>query len=206
MAKKNTSNTLFWVRHLGLALALIILAAVMITLKNSRQDAPVPDGAPEKKSVAKNMTDFYASYRMSSSKPFEEDIGDFVMEVNEEDEPLGERLQDMESLQKPVSERWVGEHKHRSFKAGSTLREAITNYAQNEGMQVLWELDRDFIIKHHFQMDDTVVGSLGTIAQAIDSSFEGEVVAYICPKQRSLVITNKNADYLLENCRVIKPS
>lgn len=203
MASK-TSSALFWAKHLGLALALIIMAAVVISLQNNRASAPKPEGVKQKKTVSQGMTDFYAAHRLSSSKPFQEDLGDFVMEFNKEDEPLTSRLRKMESLQKPVSSNWVGEHKYRSFKAGNTLREAITSYAQNEGMQVIWELDKDFIIKHHFQMQNTVIGAFGQIANAVDASFDGDVLAYMCPKQRSLVITNKDSNYLRKHCALVK--
>ena len=199
MAKK-TSNALFWAKHIGLALALIVVAAVVIVLQNTNVSAPQPEGAKRKKTVSQGMTDFYAAHRMSSSKPFQDDLGDFVMALNEEEKPLGDRLKQMESLQKPVSRRWQGEHKYRTFKAGSTLREAITSFAQLEGMQVIWELDKDFIIKHHFQLENTIMGSMKQIATAIDASFEGEVLVYMCTKQRSLVITDENSDYLTGNC------
>lgn len=204
MARKSTSNALFWARHIGLALALIIIAAVVISLQNTNLRAPKPEGAGETKTVSQGMSKFYAAYRMSSSKPFEEDIGDFVMQLNVDQRPLAARLKSMESIQKPISNRWVGEHKYRSFKAGSTVREAITGFAQLEGMQLIWELDKDFIIKNQFQMDNTVTGSLGKIANAVDGSFEGEVKAYICPKQRSLVITEENTPYLNNHCSMVQ--
>lgn len=204
MAKKRSSSAVFWARHVGLTLALVVIAVIVVTVQNINMRAPKPEGGGEKKDVSKGVSEFYAAYRMSSSKPFEEDIGDFVMSINTEKKPLSERLKSMESLQKPVSTRWVGEHKYRSFKAGSTVREAITQFAQTEGMQVIWELDKDFIIKHQFQMDSTVTSSLGKIAAAIDGSFEEEVMAFICYKQRSLVITASDTTYLMENCSKIE--
>lgn len=199
MAKK-ASNFLFWAKHIGLAMALIIIAAVLLNLQRFNVNSPKPEGADESKSVSKGVTEFYAAYRMSSTKPYEENIGDFVMSLNAPKTPLNQRLKSMESIQQPLSSRWVGEHKFRSFRAGSTVREAITSFAEMEGMQVLWELDKDFIIKSQFQMDDTVTGSLAKIAKAIDGSFEGEVKAYICPKQRSLVITEAESTYIKNNC------
>lgn len=200
---KRYSNMLFWARHFGLALAIIIIAGLVLMLKKTNDTAPRPEGDLGPKKLSENMTDFYAEYRLSSRHPREEGIGDFVMEVKSSDKPLGERLQKMESLQKPVAGRWAGEHKHRSFAAGSTLRGAITDYAQSEGMQLIWELDKDFIVKHQFQMDNSIAGSLQSIAKAIDSSFDGTVRAYVCPKQRSLVITAKNSAYLQENCQEV---
>lgn len=191
---------MFWIKHIALALLIVIIAGIVLYLRQTSLSTVRPEGDMGSKSISENMSDFYADYRLSSRHPREEDLGDFVMEVKISEKPLGERLQKMESLQKPVSGRWVGEHKHRTFKAGSTLRSAITNYAQSEGMQVIWELDQDFIVKHPFQLDDSILGSLKVIAKAIDPNFDGEVKAYMCPRQRSLVITDIDSEYLEKQC------
>ena len=145
---RHESNSFFWVKHLALATLIIIVAGIVLYLRQTNLSTVRPEGDSGRKSISENMSNFYSDYRLSSRHPREEGLGDFVMEVKISDEPLGERLQKMESLQKPISGRWVGEHKHRTFKAGSTLRSAITDYAQSEGMQVIWELDQDFIVKH----------------------------------------------------------
>lgn len=204
MRKQTKSNTLFWAKYFGLALAIVIVAIGVIVLKTYNDNKPIPEGSSPPKSLAQGVTDFYAEYRLSSRHPHPEKIGDFVTELNLPEKPLADRLKNMESLQKPSAERWVGEHKFRTFKAGSTLREAITNYAELEGMQLIWELDRDFIVKSQFQMDNDIVGSLYKIAKAIDSNFDGEVRAFICPKQRSLVITDAVSAYLTNECTEAK--
>ena len=194
---------MFWAKHLGLALALIIVAGVVIQLQLSNDSEPVAVDQPEKKSVDKGLSDFYREFRMSSTDPIKDEAGDFVMELSDSDEPLDVQLQSMSSDLKPASSRWVGEHKYRTFKAGSTLRTAISGYAQQEGMQVIWDLDQDFVIKHQFQMDNTIVGSLAKIASAIDSNFNGEVKAYVCPRQRSLVVTAEQTDFVKANCTLV---
>lgn len=200
---KLSSSVSFWARHIGLAVALIAVAVVVINLQNTNTTGN--SNAP-KKNVSSNMSSFYSEYRQSQTKPIEEETSDFVMKLNESDDrTLNERLKDMESIQKPVTGRWVGEHKYRTFAAGSTLRESITNFAQTEGMQVIWELDQDFIVKDHFQMDDTIVGSLHKIARTVDSNFNGTVRAYVCPRNRSLVITAKESDYLNKYCALAGP-
>ncbi|WP_340678506.1 toxin co-regulated pilus biosynthesis Q family protein [Paraglaciecola sp.] len=191
---------MFWAKHLALAILIIVVGGVVIVLQNNNKSLPTPEGEAPKKSLSENMSKFYSEYRLSSRHPRDDSLGDFVLEVKTSDQPLGTRLQKMESLQKPISGRWVGEHKHRTFKAGMTLRSAITDYAQAEGMQVIWELDQDFIVKHQFQMDNTIIGSLRIIANAIDSNFDGKVKAYVCPKQRSLVITETVSEYLEKQC------
>lgn len=206
MAGKPVSNAMFWARHVGLAVVLIVVAVTVIMLQSSREKTPQAVGAEKSKSISTNMSSFYSDYRKSQTKPVEEEVSDFVMQLNDsEDRPLTERLKEMESTQQPVTGRWVGEHKYRTFEAGTTLREAITLFAQKEGMQVIWELDQDFIVKDHFQMDDTIVGSLHKIARTVDSNFNGTVRAYVCPKNRSLVITEKESEYLNKFCVAAGP-
>ena len=197
---KHMSYSLFWLKHVMLAIMVIVIAVIVFSMQQRNESTVRPEGDLGKKSIASNMSDFYADYRLSSRLSREEELEDLVMGVKISDKPLGERLQKMESLQKPASRRWVGEHKHRIFKAGSTLRSAITDYAQSEGMQVFWELDQDFIVKHPFQLDDSILGSLKMIGKAIDANFDGEVKVYMCPRQRSLVITSKSTEYLEKQC------
>lgn len=202
--KKNFSPAMFWAKQLGLAIVLIVGAALLI---NNQNEKVAQEKNQEKKNINNSLSDFYAQHRMSQTKPHEEEQGDFVVDLKKEKESLENRLNKVAAQQSaPIEGRWVGEHKFRTFSAGSTLREAITDYAQNEGMQVIWELDQDFIVKNQFQMEDTLVGSLYQIARAVDSNFSGQVVAYVCPKQRSLVITEENTEFLQENCTIASPS
>ena len=199
---KQISNSLFWLKHIMLAIMIIAIAAVVLIMQQRNESTVRPEGDSGRKTIASNMSDFYAAYRLSSRSPSKEELGNFVKAVKISEKPLSERLQEMENLQKTVPQRWEGDHKDRIFKAGSTLRNAFTNYAQLEGMQVIWELNKDFIVKYPFQLDDSILGSLKIIANAIDASFDGEVKAYMCPRQRSLVITSKSSEYLNENCEL----
>ena len=199
MNKKPTS-TLFWAKHLGLALAVIIVAGIVIHLQMNMTSAPTPVDAPEERSVAKGLSDFYREFRMTANEPERSEGADMVLDLTPSEQSLDDRLQSMSSALKPVDSRWEGEYKFRTFRAGNTLREAISSYAEQEGMQVIWDLNQDFVIKHQFQMDNTVAGSLAKIASAIDSNFEGKVATFVCPKQRSLVVTEKVTEYLSTQC------
>ncbi|MCW8091254.1 toxin co-regulated pilus biosynthesis Q family protein [Alteromonas sp. ASW11-130] len=206
MAQTGFSSSLFWVKHIVLALVLIIVAGVLIHMQSENETAPLAEGETKQKSVSKGLSDFYREFRMSSDERIKENKGDFVIEISNGDQTLDSQLQGMSSDIKPVNKRWVGEHKQRSFKAGGTLRETISTYAELEGMQVIWDLDQDFVIKHHFQVNGTIVKALSDIATAIDSNFAGEVKTYICPKQRSLVVTQNKTKYLKTSCSEVKRS
>lgn len=200
MKHGNVSNTLFWAKHLGLAVALIVIAIVVVMLREETVSAPAPEGAPAKRSVASGLSAFYEEFRATSVDPIKEEVGDFVMELGTGDQTLDEKLESMASDARPISGRWVGEKKFRTFKAGNTLREALSGYAQQEGMQVIWDLDQDFVVKHQFQMDTTIAAAVKQIASAVDANFDGDVKGYVCPKQRSLVVTANHTAYLNNNC------
>ncbi|TAP41460.1 TcpQ domain-containing protein [Alteromonas sp. KUL49] len=199
---KGFSRSMFWIRHLTLAFMLVAVAGVLIYLRED--DAPaLPDGEPEQRSVSTGLSEFYREFRMSATDPAEEPTGDFVLDIAGVDSNLDARLESMSSRTRPVEESWTGEHKNRSFKAGNTLREAISTYALAEGMQVIWNLNQDFVIKHQFQMDNTVAGSLAEIASGINSSFEGDVRVYLCSQQRSLVVSAEATPYLVDECSTV---
>ena len=198
-----SSNSIFWMKHVMLAILILVIGGIVLYLQSTRVSTVRPEGEGPR-SIAENMSNFYADYRDTSKNPHKEEMSDFVLPVKTPQEPLTARLRKMERIDKPASGRWVGEHKHRSFKSGSTLRGAITDYAQSEGMQLIWELEQDFIIKHTFQLDDSILGSLRQIASAIDANFDGDVKAYMCPKQRSLVITEKASPYLTKYCALAR--
>ncbi|TPV62139.1 hypothetical protein FJ444_02390 [Aestuariibacter sp. GS-14] len=202
--KRQPSSAVFWAKHLSLALAVIIVASVVIYLQLSNTGAPTPVDAPAERSVAKGLSDFYREFRMSSNDPVKAEGGDMVLDITPSEQSLDAQLQSMSSSLKPADGRWVGEYKYRTFKAGNTLREAISSYAEQEGMQVIWDLNQDFVIKHQFQMDNTIAGSLAKIASAIDSNFEGKVATFVCPKQRSLVVTENVTEYLTQQCNRVR--
>lgn len=203
MGQTSYSSSSFWAKQIGIAVALVIVAGVLIYMLQTHEQSPTPASQKEEKSVSKGLSEFYRDFRMSSTDPLEDEQGDFVLDIAGVDPNLDSKLAQMSSQTRPVDKNWTGEHKYRTFAEGNTLREVISKYAQAEGMQLIWNLEQDFVIKYQFQLDNTVAGSLAKIASAIDSSFEGEVRAYLCADQRSLVVTALETDFLANQCRLV---
>ena len=204
MGQTSYSSSSFWAKQIAIAVVLVIAAGVLIYILQTHEESPTPASQKEEKSVSKGLSEFYRDFRMSSTDPLEDEQGDFVLDIAGVDPNLDSKLAKMSSQTRPVEKNWTGEHKYRTFAEGNTLREAISQYAQAEGMQLIWNLEQDFVIKHQFQLDNTVAGSLAKIASAIDSSFEGEVTAYLCAEQRSLVVTAQETDFLKNQCRRVR--
>lgn len=204
MQNKDFSNTKFWLKQLLYIGIVVVIAIIVISMRYDYETQPVVEGVPEKRSVEAGLENFYREFRQSSSELIEDPTSDFTLEVANDGTPIDTKLKRMSSNFNSVDKRWVGEHKFRSFKAGSTLRTALSDYAAQEGMQVVWDLDEDFVVKHQFQTDSTIVSALADVAKAIDNNFDGTVRGYFCPKQRSLVVTTTESDFIRRECNLAK--
>ncbi|MCJ8274591.1 MAG: toxin co-regulated pilus biosynthesis Q family protein, partial [Psychrosphaera sp.] len=90
----------------------------------------------------------------------------------------------------------------RRFRIGETIRAQLAAAAEEEGIALIWQLDRDYIIKHYFEVDSNLISALGTVASALDSDFEKDVFAFYCYRQRAVIITHEKSDYVNANCRL----
>ena len=201
MGQTSYSSTSFWAKQIAIAVVIIIAAGVLIYVLQIREDSPVAESQKTEKSISRGLSEFYRDFRQSSTDPLEDEQSDFVLDVAGVDPNLDQTLSQMSSRTRPVDKNWSGEHKYRTFSEGNTLRGAISQYAQAEGMQVIWNLEQDFVIKYQFQLENTVAGSLTQIARAIDSNFERPIKTYLCAEQRSLVVTERETDFLAGNCK-----
>lgn len=195
---------MFWLKYIAMGVALIIIAVLVIFLQQMNANKPLAEGESAQKSPSSGLSDFYQKHRMSNTQPDESIESEYILELIDKDAPLDTRLTQMEGLSKPVSSRWQGDYKFRSFKPGETLREKLTDYAQTEGMQVMWELNQDFVIKHNFQVEGTLVETAERMAHSVNSNFVGDVMVYFCPRARTLVVTEDDTDVLRERCRLVK--
>ncbi len=217
----------FWIKNLLLAVILITVAIILITDQGSSvllqfakdsQPAPQKTVVKTKTSVTPEQSDgAFASTTTEAGKglssfygKIKEDllgngktIGDgFVLKVDRPTQSVDEQLQNRALMVNPGSPNWQGETEDRHFRTGETIREILSNYAEKEGIVLIWRLERDYIIKHYFQVESNFVGALGSVAKALDSDFERDVFAYYCPRERAAIITYDTSSYLTNNCKL----
>lgn len=95
---------------------------------------------------------------------------------------------------------WSGEVGPRRFQPDSTLRTVLTQYANNEGVTLLWYLDKDYVVKDHFRIDSSFNSALYRVSRSINDDFSNEVYAFFCPKQRAAVITELPSEFVRTHC------
>lgn len=193
--------SMFWIKHL--ILALIVLAAALFVLRYNPENSDQPiraSGQDSDVGIEENLASFYRNFRLSSKDPIQEEFGDFVVALPKPEGSQTERLIAIASLEQPPSETWEGEFKFRSFAKDTTIRTEALKYAEEEGMQLIWDLNQDFIIRQRFLTENSLVGSLDEVAGAIDANFVPEVHVYFCNQKRTIVIAASAGTYVKENC------
>lgn len=199
MADKKVSE--FWIKHL--VLALIVLASALIVLVYVPEDGD-QSGAPNadsKQNIADNLARFYEEFRLSSKDPIEEQYGDFVIALEMPKASQTEQLIAISTVNSPPEDNWQGQYKFRSFAQGTTIRTEAMKYAEQEGMQLIWDLNQDFIIRQRFLSENSFVATLDEIAGAIDANFIPQVDVYFCNKKRTIVIAEDAGTYVKDNCK-----
>jgi hypothetical protein len=182
----------FWIKHLSLAF-ILIAAAILLLMDNGQYLLKKTEG----NAAAKGVSSFYASIR-DASKQLIDDKN--VVQLDEPSQNLNIILERRAKVVKPSSPNWRGEEKPRRFTKGDTLKQSMSSFADQEGIALIWNLNRDFIVKDNFRVDDNFVSTLHQVGRAIDSEFEFDVFTFYCHKERSAVITEKPTLYIQQNC------
>lgn len=196
--KKKKSSTWFWWRHIVLAASLIILAYLLI----NEDLVPLVPSPAENNQAAKGFSDFYAKVRNSLDLEKDESRQKFVLNIPEPEQSLEEVLSARDTGDVSLPKRWRGRFQSRRFRTGETLKSKLEEFAKEEGVTLLWWLPRDYVIKHPFQIEETVMGTAYKISKAIDSEFEKDLLVYFCPEQRALVMAQQANDMLRNRCQL----
>ncbi|MFT5163703.1 MAG: hypothetical protein ACI9FJ_002300 [Alteromonadaceae bacterium] len=152
--------------------------------------------------AAKGLSDFYGKVKeelLGNGKT----IGDgFVLKLDKPTLSVDEQLQNRAQIVTPGSYKFTGEVEDRHFRSGETIKDILSEYAAKEGIVLIWRLEKDYIIKHYFQVESNLVSTIGSVAKALDSDFERDVFGYYCPRERAAVITYDSSSYLKSNCKL----
>lgn len=195
----------FWLKRIIVMLLVAIAAAVFIVFMPQKITYDEQGNPVERRSIQSNMAAFYEEFSLVSSDKIEEKYGDFVIPLEPSNAPLSEQLQALNRPQINADEQfnWQGSVKQRAFAKDSTLMTNADTYSNAEGINLIWNLNQDFIVRHRFSSNNTVSGMLRELAGAIDANFVNTVQVYYCDKQRTMVITDQEEEILQTTCMIV---
>ncbi len=193
----------FWVKHLAAAVILIVLAAILLLFPEKFQTV-TPQIAVKSKNAAVEFTDFYEQIRFSLDSTG--NISDeFIVKLKDTSNQLEDTLLDRTNTVPPLEANWRGKALQRRFQPGSKIRDEMTAYADTEGIELLWTLPRDYVVKHYFHTEGDYLTTLKEIATAIAPDFESPILVYFCPNERAAVITDKTNTFVQSSCQRLNP-
>lgn len=194
----------FWVKHLSAAVVLLVLAFVVLfnpdLFKSSTTAAPTKVS----QTAAQTFTNFYEQIRYSLDGS--RDVSkEFIVELPDTSDKLTQTLAARTDTVPALAPNWTGNSTQRKFQAGSKIRDQMSGFADSEGVELIWTLPRDYVVKHYFHSEGDYLNTLRDIATAIAPDFQTPILVFLCPKERAAVITDKNNPFLETNCTHLNP-
>ncbi|GHE84279.1 TcpQ domain-containing protein [Thalassotalea profundi] len=223
---------MFWIRSVGLALILVVLAYYLFANKEvlftevatetltteevladkAQADESLHNEAEEpeiikkqKNAAAEGLSRFYANLRGTDEESGPR-VKNNVVYLPEPKGDLVDILIAKKMVTRPLRSNWRSNNKNAAFRVGFTLNQKLSEYAQESGLEVIWWLDKDFLVKDPFRINKDIVQMTYQISQAIQGHFEEGIKAYFCNQHRTLIITEKSYEYLDEECILLDGS
>lgn len=165
--------------------------------------------APKKKiekstnAAAEGLSRFYASINPSFTEGNGPRIRENIVYLDKPKGELSKILEARKMVTQPLRKTWKGDIESRPFRTGQTLYQKLSEYGQNEGVEVIWWLDRDFLVKDPFRIDKNILKTSYQIGKAIEGHFENGVDIFFCHKHRAIILTDKKDAYLNNQCKLL---
>ncbi len=214
---------LFWLKNIVFLILLIALAYYLIaneeelfskTPQEEIIEAPVEKGAvattatqpavniKQDNKAAEGLSRFYANLRGEddSKGPV---VRNNVVYLPEPKGDLVEILEAKRLTTRPLRRNWKGAADNRPFRKGQTLNQKLHEYAAEQGLEVIWWLNRDFMIKDPFRINSDIIDTAYRVGHAIGGHFQDGLKTYFCYQQRTIVLIEKDLAYLDEECQLL---
>jgi hypothetical protein len=219
----------FWIRNgifaillIGLAWAFFANQDYLMSLDGSSPSEPTTkiesniDVVPNDKSkyqqgrkldnkAAKGLSNFYAKIYGSGMDEDGPKVRNNIIFLPDPQGDLVKILQAREMVVRPYRKTWHGTTASRPFRKDQTLYQKLSEYASKDGLEVIWWLNRDFIVKDPFRIEKDILKTAYQVGEAVSGHFPEGIVSYFCYRQRTLVFINEAPEYLNEECLPLKP-
>ena len=214
----------FWLRNIFFGSVLIVLALLLFDnqdelFPSAKDDlaaakeaavikpldkATMPAKAPSpikktKNAAADGLSRFYANLHGddNSSGP---KIRNNIVYMQAPKGDIVKLLEARRLVTRPLRKTWRGVNENFPFRLGETLFQKLSEYANSEGLEVIWWLDKDFLVKDPFRINKGIIKTAYQVGKAVEGHFPEGINVYFCYQQRSLVLINLVEPYLDEEC------
>ena len=223
----------FWLRNLILGLILMALASALLlnqellfslsqdaaddivatTADLHQQEQAMPEEDEEeleieivqpKKSnnaAADGLSRFYANLHGIDEKGPK--IRNNIVYLPEPKGDLTAILEARRLVTRPLRQNWTGKTENHPFRLGETLFQKLSEYAEDNGLEVIWWLNRDFLVKDPFRINKNIITTSYQVGKAIAGHFQNGLSVYFCYQERAIVLIEHDIAYLANECMLL---
>ena len=162
-------------------------------------------GRKDTNAAADGLSNFYAKIYGDGISKNGPKIRNNVIFLPEPQGDLVQILQAREMMVRPYRANWQGSTDSRVFRKGQTLYQKLAEYAEQDGLEIIWWLNKDFIVKDPFRIKKNILKTAYLIGEAVSGHFPEGINSYFCYRQRTLVFVNEAPKYLIDECSLLRP-
>jgi len=122
-------------------------------------------------------------------------------------EPKGDLeklLQAREMIVRPYRKNWHGSIESRPFRKGETIYQKLSQYSTDDGIELIWWLNRDYIVKDPFRIEKNILKTAYQVGKAVEGHFESGLSIFFCYRHRAVVIIESMPrPFLDEECTLL---
>jgi hypothetical protein len=162
------------------------------------QSQPIRKGK-SKNAAAEGLSKFYASLHadLDGKGP---KIRNNIVYLPDPNGDLEKLLEARRLVTRPLRKNWTGKTDTHPFRLGETLFQKLSEYAEENGLEVIWWLNRDFLVKDAFRINKNIIKTAYQVGKAIEGHFQNGLQIYFCNQQRTLVLIENDIPYLGNEC------
>lgn len=155
-----------------------------------------------KNAAAEGLSSFYASLHGD----FDGDgpkIRNNIVYLPDPKGSLEEILEARRLVTRPLRKSWRGTTNNHPFRLGETLFQKLSEYSHDNGLEVIWWLNRDFVVKDAFRVNQNILTTSYQVGKAVEGHFENGLSIYFCYKHRAVVLIEYDIPYLSNHCLLL---
>ncbi|NMP32258.1 hypothetical protein HII17_11825 [Thalassotalea sp. M1531] len=156
-----------------------------------------------KNSAAEGLSRFYANLHGTDDDEDGPKIRNGVVFLPEPKGDLEKVLEAKAMVTRPLRKNWKGSVENRPFRKDQTLLQKMIEYAAQDGLDVMWRLNRDLIVKNPFRINKDILQTAYQIGNGIRGHFPEDVIVYFCYKQRTIVFNHGPSKFLAKECNIL---
>ncbi len=166
-------------------------------------DKSVVRPSKSKNAAADGLSRFYANLHGDSDEKGPRIIKNIVY-LPEPKGDLEKILEARRLITRPLRKNWTGRTENHPFRLGETLFQKLSQYSQDNGLETIWWLNRDFLVKDAFRVNKDILTTAYQVGKAIEGHFENGLSIYFCNKQRAIVLIEYTIPYLINECILLR--